>query len=126
MQWQAGVIGLTKTIAREYSGRNIVANVIAPGFIASDMTAKIDPKYEEAILKQIPLGEWSVGDIDALTGIACLSSICFILAWLRPKLRCAASSGGRGYEALLVSTPLRRLPRWSACPASKSRTRCLI
>ena len=53
---KAGVIGLTKTVAREYAGRSIVANAVAPGFIASDMTANIDPKYEEAILKSIPLG----------------------------------------------------------------------
>jgi len=55
---KAGVIGLTKTVAREFSSRNITANAVAPGFIASDMTAKIDPKYEEAILKTIPLGRY--------------------------------------------------------------------
>lgn len=50
------MIGLTKTVAREYAGRNITCNAIAPGFIESDMTKAIDPKYEESILKQIPLG----------------------------------------------------------------------
>ncbi|KAK9810674.1 hypothetical protein WJX73_009470 [Symbiochloris irregularis] len=55
---KAGVIGLTKTVAREYAPRGITANAIAPGFIASDMTSKIDPKYEEAILKTIPLGRY--------------------------------------------------------------------
>lgn len=54
---KAGVIGLTKTVAREYAGRTITCNAIAPGFIASDMTAAIDKKYEEQILKGIPLGE---------------------------------------------------------------------
>ena len=54
---QAGVIGLTKTIAREFAPRNITCNAVAPGFIASDMTAAIDPKYEEMILNQIPLSE---------------------------------------------------------------------
>lgn len=53
---QAGVIGLTKTFAREFASRNITSNAIAPGFIASEMTAKIDKKYEEQILAQIPLG----------------------------------------------------------------------
>lgn len=54
---KAGVIGLTKTVAREYSSRGITCNAIAPGFIASDMTASIDKKYEEGILASIPLGE---------------------------------------------------------------------
>ncbi|CAK0786814.1 3-oxoacyl-[acyl-carrier-protein] reductase, chloroplastic [Coccomyxa viridis] len=52
---KAGVIGLTKTVAREFAGRGITCNAVAPGFIASDMTANIDPKYEEAIIGQIPL-----------------------------------------------------------------------
>ena len=54
---QAGVLGLTKTVAKEYAARNITCNAVAPGFIKSDMTAAIDPKYEESILKLIPLGE---------------------------------------------------------------------
>ena len=54
---QAGVIGLTKTVAREFAGRGITCNAVAPGFIASDMTANIDPKYEEAIIGQIPLSK---------------------------------------------------------------------
>ena len=57
---QAGVIGLTKTVAREYAGRSITCNAIAPGYIESDMTKAIDPKYTEGILKQIPLGETSI------------------------------------------------------------------
>lgn len=64
---KAGVIGLTKTVAREYAGRSIVANAVAPGFIASDMTAKIDPKYEEIILKSIPLGRY--GQAEEVAGL---------------------------------------------------------
>lgn len=55
---KAGVIGMTKTVAREYSSRGITCNAVAPGFIASDMTKAIDPKYEEAILSSIPLGRY--------------------------------------------------------------------
>eukprot|EP00210_Caulerpa_lentillifera_P000286 g279.t1 len=55
---KAGVIGLTKSAAREYAGRNITINAVAPGFISSDMTAKIDKKYEETILGAIPLGRY--------------------------------------------------------------------
>lgn len=55
---KAGVIGLTKTTAREFSSRAITCNAVAPGFIASDMTSAIDKKYEEGILKSIPLGRY--------------------------------------------------------------------
>lgn len=52
---QAGVIGLTKSVAREYSGRNICVNAVAPGFIASDMTAELSKEIEAKILTTIPL-----------------------------------------------------------------------
>nr|CAB3446645.1 unnamed protein product [Digitaria exilis] len=55
---KAGVIGLTKTVAREYASRNINANVIAPGFIASDMTAELGEEHEKKILSAIPLGRY--------------------------------------------------------------------
>lgn len=55
---KAGVIGLTKTVAREYASRNITANAIAPGFIASDMTAKLSADIEKKILETIPLGRY--------------------------------------------------------------------
>ncbi|MGI8907673.1 MAG: 3-oxoacyl-[acyl-carrier-protein] reductase [Candidatus Sumerlaeaceae bacterium] len=52
---KAGLIGFTKTIARELAPRGIRANVIAPGFITSDMTATLDDKMKEQVLGQIPL-----------------------------------------------------------------------
>ncbi|WOL04152.1 3-oxoacyl-[acyl-carrier-protein] reductase 4 [Canna indica] len=55
---KAGVIGLTKTIAKEYASRNINVNAIAPGFIASDMTAKLGEDIEKKILETIPLGRY--------------------------------------------------------------------
>lgn len=55
---KAGVIGMTKTVAREYAGRNIVCNAIAPGFIASDMTAELGEDIEKKILTTIPLGRY--------------------------------------------------------------------
>ena len=71
---QAGVIGLTKTVAREYAGRGITCNAVAPGFIASDMTAAIDPKYEAAILANIPLGAGPETPLRVLAGICRVSS----------------------------------------------------
>ena len=53
---KAGVIGLTKSVAREYSARGITCNAIAPGFIASDMTAELSKEIEAKILGVVPLG----------------------------------------------------------------------
>ncbi|KAK4486082.1 hypothetical protein RD792_008750 [Penstemon davidsonii] len=55
---KAGVIGFTKTVAKEYSSRNINVNAIAPGFIASDMTSKLGAEFEKKILEAIPLGRY--------------------------------------------------------------------
>ncbi|XP_027902611.1 3-oxoacyl-[acyl-carrier-protein] reductase 4 [Vigna unguiculata] len=55
---KAGVIGLTKTVAKEYASRNITVNAVAPGFIASDMTAKLGQDIEKKILETIPLGRY--------------------------------------------------------------------
>lgn len=52
---KAGVIALTKTMARELGGRNITVNAIAPGFIATEMTDALPDKVKEEYLKQIPL-----------------------------------------------------------------------
>ncbi len=52
---KAGVIGFTKSAARELASRGITVNAIAPGFIETAMTAKISPEAREALLKQIPL-----------------------------------------------------------------------
>jgi 3-oxoacyl-[acyl-carrier protein] reductase len=53
---KAGVIGLTRTLARELAGRNITVNAVAPGFIATEMTAALGEKTLEQIRQQIPLG----------------------------------------------------------------------
>jgi 3-oxoacyl-[acyl-carrier protein] reductase len=53
---KAGVIGFTKSIARELASRNVTVNAVAPGFIETDMTAVLSDKVKEAFLAQIPLG----------------------------------------------------------------------
>lgn len=52
---KAGVIGFTKTVAKELAGRSITANAIAPGFIETDMTAVLSDKVKEAMIDSIPL-----------------------------------------------------------------------
>lgn len=52
---KAGVIGLTKSVAREVANRKITVNAIAPGFIQTEMTEAISEKMKEAIFSQIPL-----------------------------------------------------------------------
>ena len=53
---KAGVIGLTKSVARELASRGITSNAVAPGFIATDMTAAMPEAVLETASKQIPLG----------------------------------------------------------------------
>lgn len=55
---KAGMIGLTKTIAREIASRNVTVNAIAPGFITTDMTQALDEKVKAEHLKSIPLGRY--------------------------------------------------------------------
>jgi 3-oxoacyl-[acyl-carrier protein] reductase len=52
---KAGVIGLTKSCAREFASRGVTANAIAPGFIQTAMTDKLSQEQKDAITKQIPL-----------------------------------------------------------------------
>ena len=55
---KAGVIGLTKSVAREVASRGITVNAIAPGFIETDMTKVLPEKVKEASIAQIPLGHF--------------------------------------------------------------------
>jgi len=59
---KAGIIGLTKTLARELAGRNILVNAIAPGYIETEMTEKLSDKIKEKLMEQIPAGR--LGSVD--------------------------------------------------------------
>ena len=58
---KAGMIGMIKSIAAEYAKRGVTANAIAPGFIASAMTDKLNDKQREAILARVPAGRLGSG-----------------------------------------------------------------
>ncbi|HEJ83641.1 MAG TPA: SDR family oxidoreductase, partial [Desulfobacteraceae bacterium] len=59
---KAGVMGLTKTTARELAGRGITVNGVAPGFIDTEMTAALSDKVKESFLSQIPMGRMGMPD----------------------------------------------------------------
>jgi len=65
---KAGLIGFTKSMARELGSRSITVNAIAPGFIETDMTADIKPEMKTEMLKQIPLG--SFGQAEDVANVA--------------------------------------------------------
>ena len=70
---KAGLIGFTKTVAREMATRNITCNAVAPGFVPTDLTQSLIKQMEETILKQIPLGRFGTVD-DVANAIAFLVS----------------------------------------------------
>ncbi|MFG1796221.1 3-oxoacyl-ACP reductase FabG [Nocardia altamirensis] len=53
---KAGMIGLARSLVRELGSRNITVNVVAPGFVDTDMTASLTPKWRAEVTKKIPLG----------------------------------------------------------------------
>ncbi len=59
---KAGIIGFTKSIAKEVGSRGIRCNAIAPGFIASEMTAELDEKVQENYISNIPLKRFGTGE----------------------------------------------------------------
>jgi 3-oxoacyl-[acyl-carrier protein] reductase len=78
---KAGLIGLTKSLAKEVAGRNICVNAVAPGYIETEMTAKLDAKIKEKLISTIPTGKLGTpadvakavlflasGDSDYMTG----------------------------------------------------------
>jgi 3-oxoacyl-[acyl-carrier protein] reductase len=70
---KAGVVGMTKSLARELGSRNITVNCVAPGFIDTDMTRALSQEQRSALLAQIPLGR--LGDAaDVAAAVAYLAS----------------------------------------------------
>lgn len=53
---KAGIIGFSKSLAQEIATRGITVNSIAPGFIETDMTKNLDPKHQDLVMQQIPMG----------------------------------------------------------------------
>jgi 3-oxoacyl-[acyl-carrier protein] reductase len=66
---KAGLIGLTKAMAREVASRNITCNAVAPGFIETNMTAALSEEFKQTAVKTIPLGR--VGSPDDVANAVC-------------------------------------------------------
>ena len=70
---KAGVVGMTKSLARELGSRNITVNCVAPGFIDTDMTRALSDEQRKALLQQIPLGRLGAPQ-DVAAAVAYLAS----------------------------------------------------
>ncbi|MDJ0700539.1 MAG: 3-oxoacyl-ACP reductase FabG [Woeseiaceae bacterium] len=70
---KAGIVGFSKSLAKEIGSRNITVNVVAPGFIDTDMTRVLPDDQKEAMLAQIPLGRLGEGD-DIANAVVFLAS----------------------------------------------------
>jgi len=70
---KAGMIGFSKSLAQEIASRNVTVNCVAPGFIESDMTGKLNDKQKEAIMGQIPMRRMGTGS-EIATTVAWLAS----------------------------------------------------
>ncbi len=71
---KAGMIGLTKTLAREFAGRNVTVNAVAPGFIKTDMTTEFvnNPEISAKVLEAVPLKRFGeAADIAHMTAYLC-------------------------------------------------------
>ena len=56
---KAGLVGMARSLARELGSRSITANVVAPGYVETDMTAELDEERQAAIRSQVPLGRYA-------------------------------------------------------------------
>ena len=69
---KAGIIGFTKSLAREFAGRSVTVNAVAPGFIETDMTSGLDERVLEAAISTIPLKRFgTVDDIAEMVAFIC-------------------------------------------------------
>ena len=76
---KAGILGFTKSVAREVASRGITVNAIAPGFVETDMTSGLTAEQKAAILTQVPMGRYaSPEDIAPLVGFLATEGAAYI------------------------------------------------
>ncbi len=76
---KAGIIGLTKALAREVSSRNVTVNAVAPGFVLTDLTATLPEDIAKKLNENIPLGRWgSIEDVAKATAFLATDDASYI------------------------------------------------
>lgn len=76
---KAGLVGLTKSLAKELGGRNVRVNAVAPGFIETDMTAILKPEQMESVTKMVPLKRLGkVEDVANVVAFLCTPAAAYI------------------------------------------------
>lgn len=76
---KAGLIGLTKSVAKEVGSRGITANVVAPGFVETDMTEGLDASLKEGALSLIPAGRFGAArEVASLVGYLCSDEASYV------------------------------------------------
>ena len=76
---KAGMIGLTKSLAREFAARSVTVNAIAPGFIDTDMTSSLDERVKDVALGAVPLKRFgSVSDIAEMASYLCSDKASYV------------------------------------------------
>ena len=76
---KAGLIGFTKSVARELASRNITCNAVAPGYIQTDMTAALDDAVKDSLKQQIPLGRLGTPeDVARVVAFLCSDDAAYI------------------------------------------------
>ena len=97
---KAGLIGITKSVAKELASRNITCNAVAPGFIETDMTAAVREKASEEMKARIPLGRIGRGEEVA-------AAVVFLAGVAPPISPAKFSSWTADYPVREAEVPLR-------------------
>lgn len=82
---KAGMIGAARSLAREVGSRGVTVNVVAPGFVDTDMTAELDENRREAILASIPLGRYATADeVAGVVSFLCSDAAAYVTGAVIP------------------------------------------